>query len=160
MKNEIYKPITNYETLYEISYNGLIKNLKTNKITRGWKHNTYGHRKVRLYKNNVAKDFYLHRLVAIEFIDNPHQNIYINHIDNNPDNNNSENLEWCTHQQNMHHAKINNRFSTDGKKVIHKSTGNIFKSIKDASEFVGIKPNTLVYQLRRKGKSQFELIAQ
>ena len=160
MTNKIFKPVTNYESLYEVSNDGYIKNLRTNKITRGWKNCSYGHRKVRLYKNKKAKDFYLHRLVAIEFVLNPDNKNHVNHIDSNPDNNNYENLEWCTHKENMNHAKMNNRFSSKGKLVKHKLSGNAFKSIKEASEFIGIKQNTLVYQLRRKGKCQFELIAQ
>jgi len=157
MKNRIFKPVTNYESLYEVSNDGYIKNLKSNKITRGWKHCIYGHRKVRLYKDKKVKDFYLHRLVAIAFIANPKNKIFINHIDNDPNNNNVENLEWCTHKENMNHAKINKRFSTEGTTIIHKLTGLKFKSIKEAANHFNLIPNTLVYQFRRKGKCDFEL---
>jgi hypothetical protein len=158
MTDKIFKPITNYELIYEISNDGYVKNLKTNKITNGWQHDKLGYRKVRLYKNKKYKDFYLHRLVAIEFVSNIENKNFVNHIDHNPKNNNYKNLEWCTHAENMNHAKINNRFNKIGTCLIHKETKKIFNSIKEASNFINIKPNTLVYQLRRKSKCKFEAI--
>jgi len=156
MTDKVFKPITNYESLYAISNDGFIKNLRTNNITNGWMHNKRGYTKVRLYKNNKYKDFYLHRLVAIEFIPKIENKNYVNHIDHNPKNNNYKNLEWCTQAENMHHASIHNRFNKEGTRLIHKESKKIFGSIKEASEFINIKPNTLVYQLRRKSKCVFE----
>lgn len=44
---------------------------------------------------------YIHQLVALAFIPNPNSYPEVNHIDNNPYNNDVSNLEWCTHYQNM-----------------------------------------------------------
>ena len=38
----------------------------------------------------------IHRLVAEAFLDNPNRYEDVNHIDDNPSNNNVENLVWCT----------------------------------------------------------------
>lgn len=46
----------------------------------------------------------VHRLVGQAFIDNPESKPCINHMDSNPSNNCVNNLEWCTHQENMRHA--------------------------------------------------------
>lgn len=46
---------------------------------------------------------FVHRLMAIVFIPNPLNKPHINHIDGNPKNNNLNNLEWCTHKENMEH---------------------------------------------------------
>ncbi len=50
------------------------------------------------------KNFYVHRLVAELFIDNPENYTVVNHIDLNRKNNNATNLQWCTQQQNITHS--------------------------------------------------------
>jgi hypothetical protein len=146
-KIEIWKDIEGYEGLYKISTFGRIKN-KKNEMSEGWFVNGK-YKKVRLYKDRQRKDFYVHRLVALAFIDNPLNKSDVNHIDSNPENNMVSNLEWCTHQENMAHASRNNRINKEGTKVQHKSTGKIFDSITDAANFANIKQNTLTYQLLR-----------
>ena len=51
----------------------------------------------------------VHTLVAEAFIDNPRELNEVNHIDNNPLNSHEDNLEWCTHQENMNHSAKQNR---------------------------------------------------
>jgi hypothetical protein len=152
----MWKTINDYED-YQVSDWGYIKN-KRGLITRGWSHNKYGHRKVRLYKDDKAKDFYLHRLVAIAFIDNPDNKPYINHIDSNPDNNHYTNLEWVTHKENVNHARINGRLNTVGKRLMSTVTGKVYKSVFEASKDYGIKHNTLVYKLLGKRKNDTDLV--
>lgn len=43
----------------------------------------------------------IHRLVAMSFLPNPENKPEVNHIDNNPGNPRVDNLEWCTHHDNM-----------------------------------------------------------
>lgn len=159
MTNEIFKPIEGYENLYEISNLGNLKTLKTGKITNGWEHCKYGHRKVRLYKNNIAKDFYLHRLVAYAFIPQIENKIYVNHIDSNPNNNCASNLEWCTQKENMTHAKMKGRMKNKNTKlVLNTKTGIYYNSINEAAASKNIKPNTLTCQFKRKSKIDFILV--
>lgn len=47
---------------------------------------------------------YIHRVLALLFIPNPHAKPSINHIDGDKANFELENLEWCTHLENMRHA--------------------------------------------------------
>ena len=100
----------------------------------------------------------MHRLVANAFIPNIENKPSINHIDSNPLNNNVENLEWCTQQENMHHAKINNRYNHEGLIVINKENGIFYQSIKEAAETLNIKHNTLVCKLLGKTKNKTNLI--
>lgn len=44
---------------------------------------------------------YVHQIIAITFIPNPHGYLEVNHKDNNPKNNAVSNLEWCTSQYNV-----------------------------------------------------------
>jgi hypothetical protein len=47
---------------------------------------------------------YVHRALGVLFVPNPCQETSINHIDGNKANNAIENLEWCSHKENMRHA--------------------------------------------------------
>ena len=60
--------------------------------------------KLKNYETKVRKQFYIHRLVAIHFIENDNNLSDVNHIDGNKENNNYLNLEWLSRKQNMQHA--------------------------------------------------------
>lgn len=47
---------------------------------------------------------YIHRLVAQAFIPNPDNLPCVNHKDENPNNNNVDNLEWCTQKYNCNYG--------------------------------------------------------
>lgn len=56
----------------------------------------------------------VHRLVAIAFITNIDNKSEVNHKDFNRQNNNLDNLEWCTHQENIQYScKYNNQVKKD-----------------------------------------------
>ena len=117
---EIWKPIPNYEGLYEASNFGRIRT-SANKTTytkkhgeRHWKQrilkyktnneNTYktGYR-VSLWKNGKSKTYLVARLIGATFIKDELLNnkLTINHIDGNRLNNRVENLEWCSLSDNI-----------------------------------------------------------
>lgn len=114
---ETFKPIPNYEGIYEISNLGTIRTDK-NKITytakhgvRHWKQRVMklkrdrnGYKRVSLWKKGKSKDFLVHRLVAMTFIPNPKGYGLINHRDGNPSNNDVSNLEWTDYHGNLMHA--------------------------------------------------------
>ena len=58
---------------------------------------------IKLYLHGSKKTLstFVHRLVAQTFIDNPNNYDEVNHIDGNKENNCADNLEWCTHKQNI-----------------------------------------------------------
>ena len=110
MENEEWKDFPNYDGLYKISNLGNVKsfNTKTNhkqpinlKQTMDRKN---GYLTVSLCKDKVQKIYRVHRLVAEAFIPNPNNYPIINHKDGKKQNNNVNNLEWCTHQQNIIHS--------------------------------------------------------
>lgn len=67
-----------------------------------------GYCRVKLSKPIFGR-FLVHRIVAETFIPNPNNLSIINHIDNNPSNNNINNLEWCTQSTNLLHAQKQGR---------------------------------------------------
>ena len=96
------KKIKNWE-LYTIDEFGKVKNTKTNKYLKG-AINSKGYLRVELHLNKKIKKFFVHRLVAEYFVENPLNKEQVNHIDGNKLNNNMNNLEWVTHKENTQHA--------------------------------------------------------
>lgn len=71
------------------------------------RNNGLGYFQIKITIDNEIHQRYLHRIVAETFIPNPLKLEDINHIDGNKKNNNVENLEWCSHSNNIKHA-LNN----------------------------------------------------
>lgn len=115
---EIFKDIIGYEKLYKISNLGNVLSLSKND-GNGYRdrllkqevckkdHTNY--RRVTLSKNGKIKRFQIHRLVALHFINNKNNKPFVNHKDSNGENNNVDNLEWCTQSENMKHSQKEKR---------------------------------------------------
>lgn len=71
---------------------------------------TKGYCRINLNKNGIMKSFFIHRLVAFAFIENPLNKPCVNHKDGVKTNNHYSNLEWCTNAENNYHASINGFF--------------------------------------------------
>lgn len=63
-----------------------------------------GYMEVVLYKDTKPKYWLVHRLVAINFIDNPNNLNIVNHKDENKKNNCVTNLEWVTQNDNCNYG--------------------------------------------------------
>jgi hypothetical protein len=97
---EIWKPVPGFEGLYEVSTEGAVRSLPGKKThskgrTLRLTANSYGYLVVGLRKDGKAKQFTVHRLVAMTFIPNPLELPQVNHKDEDKTNNHVENLEWC-----------------------------------------------------------------
>src|SRR5574344_333355 len=112
MKEEIWKKLDINNNYYISNYGKLKRN---EKIIKGWVQNT-GYRTVNI--NN--KKYSLHRLIAINFIENKNNKPFINHIDGNKLNNRIDNLEWCTQKENNQHAFRTGRMDNAIKLMVSK----------------------------------------
>lgn len=109
---EVWKDIEGYEGLYQVSNLGRVKSLeRIDRLERKVKErmlsirdNGTGYKFVDLHKNNKAKRFYVHRLVASTFIPNPEYKPEVNHLDGDKANNVVFNLCWSTRKENLRHA--------------------------------------------------------
>lgn len=108
---EVFEDLKGYEDSYQISDFDRIftkRRLVGNQVYYGKELvpqlTNDGYLKVTLCKNGESKKFYLHRLVAIQFIDNNTNLPQVNHKDGNKLNNTVTNLEWCTKIENQNHA--------------------------------------------------------
>lgn len=99
---EIWKDAHNFEGLYQVSNLGRIKNSKG--LIMKQRISKDGYVRIALFKNGKYKVTYVHILVAIAFIPNPHNKKEVNHIDANKSNNVVTNLEWVTRSENHYHA--------------------------------------------------------
>ena len=104
---EDYKVITDYP-IYGVSRNGKIKNLTTNKIMSETSHSR-NHIVVTLRNNGVVKLLYVHRLVALAYLENPNNYPFVDHIDQNPLNNNISNLRWASVSMNTRNTSKKRR---------------------------------------------------
>ena len=142
-KDSLSGEIIDYRNLYQVSNLGRIRNSNTNKILKATKQLS-GYLKVSLYKNKNMNTFKIHRLVAHMFlIFRNIDEIYVNHKDENKENNNVDNLEWCTQQYNINYGTRNERAFSQRKTKIQQFDikGNLiatYDSQKEAEEKTGI----------------------
>ena len=119
---------------YEISNYGRVLSLKKcEKILKPHFNKKNGYNQIVLCKNSVYKSFYIHRLVAEAFIDNPDNLPQVNHKDENKTNNYYDNLEWCDAIYNNNYGNHNRKISESKKgKPGHKHTEESRKKISDS----------------------------
>ena len=135
-ENEVWKDIVGYEGFYQVSNKGNIysvERLNSRGNRCGGRMlkprcDKSGYLKVVLCKNGIMKSKTIHRLVAEAFIPNPNGLPQVNHIDEVKDNNNVDNLEWCTNKHNANHGTRNERMAQSlSKKVkaVNIETGEV-----------------------------------
>lgn len=131
MNTEEWKWIGN-STDYMISNTGKVKsfvknntggNILSPEVTKD------GYARVMLRYPEKRTRHLVHRLVAIAFIENVDKKALVNHIDNNPRNNNVNNLEWCTYSENLIHAEKQGRLEETHDKA-GQSTAKIMRERK------------------------------
>lgn len=174
---EIWKDVVGYEGLYQVSNYGNVKRLPhTTRFVQNNKERTttrkgcdmkplvrsHGYLAVQLWgkggNKRGFKTFSIHRLVAEAFVPNPNGYKEVNHIDENKQNNRADNLEWCTHKQNMKSGTLPQRFSKRTPPTIievlqYDKAGNLvgrYESAYDAERKTGID-HRLIYNSLYKG---------
>lgn len=135
--------ILDFNPKYIISSKGFIISLTSNLhiLKPRYDKNGYSRYYIRNLNTNKRKDYKAHRLVAEAFIDNPDNLNLINHIDGNKANNHVENLEWCTHSQNMIHAHSTGLVTPKYRECT--INGITYKSISHAAKQLGVSRKTI-----------------
>lgn len=165
---EIWKDITGYEGLYQISSLGNVKSLFDNNGKRrdhilSGGNDADGYKIVLLYKDRKRSTKKVHRLVAEAFIPNPNNYPQVNHKDENKSNNYADNLEWCTLLYNIrygtgirrHGLKIKGKYNNTKlcKKVICIETGTVYPSAAEAGRQLNIASTHIIRAIREKNRT-------
>lgn len=143
-----WRKVDGYEGMYEVSSDGQVRSVE--RLVRHWQGGLSrfggkqikpvltecGYHKVPLSKESKRAAFFVHRLVAIAFIENPLGLAEVNHKNGIKTDNRIENLEWVNRQQNKKHAydtgiTIPKRGVENG---ISKLTDDIVRVIRSSSE--------------------------
>lgn len=109
--SEVWKPVPEYEGIYEVSDHGRVRSLDhVGRYRDGTRLNRgrvlkpdakkYGHQYVNLSRDRRRAKAYVHRLVLLAFIGPAPAGAEACHNDGNASNNRLDNLRWDTHSEN------------------------------------------------------------
>ena len=104
---ELWLPIKGYNGEYIITSKGKvfsIKNGKFKELKQSEHNGKQPYHYVSLSNKGKKKNWFVHRLVALHFLDNPNNLPQVNHKDGDVHNNDVSNLEWVTNAENTQHA--------------------------------------------------------
>lgn len=98
----MFEPVKDFPN-YEISRDGKVRNRMTKRLLKPIDDGQYV--RVNLYrgKNHNKR---LHRLLAIQYLPNPFNYPFVDHIDRNKKNNSIDNLRWCNARTNQRNRSI------------------------------------------------------
>ena len=108
-------PIKGYEGVYGLTMDGRVWSYPKLRKRSGYLHNGVwlkqipnidGYWVVYIRDNGKNICVRVHRLLAMTFIPNPYNKCCVNHKDGDKQNNQLDNLEWCSVKENVEHASI------------------------------------------------------
>lgn len=102
--------------------------------------NFRGYLIINIMVNGKRKGLSVHRAILESFSKPPFKNAQVNHIDGNKQNNNLNNLEWCTAKENTQHSLyVLNNISNRGRSIIaisSKGWTKKFRSLRECARYL------------------------
>lgn len=156
------RDIPGYEGLYAADEEGNILSLvhgrsRRKRVLKPYE-NTGGYLRVNLSKDGKVRHEYVHRLVAMAYLENPEQLPQVNHLNADRQDNRPDNLEWVSVRANIRHALGLGRWSRPKPVVaLNLRTGERreYDFLKDAAIDIFGKRWALNYS-RKRGGTSFE----
>lgn len=158
---EEWKEVYGFDILYEVSNLGNVrtKYVKNKGYTQEYHEckpidNGNGYLRFNWTSNRKHHTVYIHRLVALAFIDNPNGYPEVNHKDENKSNNAADNLEWCDRTYNANYGTKPERTAQKNKmKIKCNETGIIYGSLKEAATDMNVRNTAISNCLNGRSKS-------
>ncbi len=151
---EEWKAIDGYASVrgftYEVSNWGRVRNAQTLE-TRNQITDEDGYRKVTLQikdSGGSLQQLRVHRLVALYFIPNPENLETVDHIDEQPDNNQSTNLRWMTRKDNLERALKKQQKRVAQIDINTEEIIQIFESKAEAGRYTKVSQSNIGMALR------------
>lgn len=154
-EDEIWKTISDYNGLYEVSNKGRVRKSSTGKIFTEY-HFTSTRGSVEFRIHGIRDRRYVDVLVAEAFVPNPHNYTWVNHINGDKSDNRVENLQWCKYKPikanrkkngNINDSFVEDTVDTDYKKLIRQIQSEFISDtaevIKNLSKKYGIDWETI-----------------
>lgn len=143
---EVWKDIQGYEGMYQVSDLGRVRSLTrvahNGKCYKGKVLKPVpdgaGYLQVFLRKEAKTQRCYIHRLVAIAFIENPDNKTQVNHLNETQKwNNRVDNLSWATPKENANWGTRNERSNRKrSKPVLCVELGKEYESMNSAAKAI------------------------
>ena len=117
---EIFKPVSGYEGLYEVSDYGAVRSLYGGKVKylKNAKHPT-GYERISLFRDGKKKKFSVHRLVLEAFVGPIPAGMEIDHINGIKDDNRLVNLRVATPKENSNNPITAQKNREANKRLFH-----------------------------------------
>ena len=135
---------------YAVNKNGSVLDIKRNKLLNIQESATMTYKSVLIYNPDSSHyiSYHFHRMYALAWLENDMKEIrhFINHKDGNKRNCSLDNLEWCTHSENVNHALDTGLSDTRVRlKIRDRWTGEVrhFKSAEEILLLLGIPANCI-----------------
>lgn len=116
-----------------------------------------GYLKTVIYDGKTTKPYYMHRLVALAFVEKmKSDDLVVNHIDSNRQNNRADNLEWVTMARNITESSMKGKLAKYKTRLCSYDKNGIitgvYASITDAKKTLGLKCDGYIHQIVREKK--------
>lgn len=120
---------------YAVSNTGYIMNVRSQRLLK-LRDNGGGYYRVVLNNIQGPRAFYVHRLVALCFLDSYRDHLHVQHINGDKSNNHVNNLQLRGGDRAKATGPISSR-SDWGARVEIIETGEIFRSVRDCANWIG-----------------------
>ena len=149
---EVWKDVPGWEGYYEVSNFGRARNARTKKF-KPHDINNYGYARLQCYNGKHRAKPFIHKLVALLFVEGFVKDFVVNHKDGDKLNNVFTNLEWVSKSDNDIHAyavlgRDRKRKDTPVKLVTSDNTVLFFNTICDCGRAIGIDEKRLHHLMK------------